>query len=158
VLRVRSPAGSVLLAGDIEAAQERRLIELFGADGLRSDWLLAPHHGSATSSSQPFLEAVSPRWAVFQVGYRNRYRHPNAAVAGRYEAQGVEALRSDAHGAITFRMSPGRDPQIARARLDDGRYWRVGVETAAPREGPVAPERAGRVEPLLGRPAAVDAP
>ncbi len=147
VLRVRSPAGSVLLAGDIEAAQERRLIELFGADGLRAEWLLAPHHGSATSSSQPFLEAVSPRWAVFQVGYRNRYRHPNAAVAGRYEAQGVEALRSDAHGAISLRMRPGREPQIVRARLDDARYWRVRVETAP-----------SRAQALLGGPAPVDAP
>ena len=78
VLRISSGEDDLLLAGDIEAAQEAALV----ASGARIDAevLLAPHHGSGTSSTVPFLRAVGPRLALFQVGHRNRYRHPKAEV------------------------------------------------------------------------------
>ncbi|HEY5634682.1 MAG TPA: DNA internalization-related competence protein ComEC/Rec2, partial [Burkholderiaceae bacterium] len=128
VLRVSGPAGRVLLAGDIEAAQERSLLALFGADALRADLLFAPHHGSATSSTPAFLDAVAPSAAVFQLGYRNRFRHPHPKVLERYLERNIEIARSDAHGAVTVRFAPGRLPQVTRHRIDAPRYWRIAVD------------------------------
>src|SRR5690606_26228290 len=100
---------AILLAGDIEVAQEAALV----ADGapLRATVLLAPHHGSGTSSSAAFLRAVQPSIAVFQVGHRNRYGHPKAAVYARYGEYGIERLRTDASGAI--RMTFGATVEVA---------------------------------------------
>ncbi|HWS73931.1 MAG TPA: ComEC/Rec2 family competence protein, partial [Quisquiliibacterium sp.] len=131
VLRVESPAGALLLTGDIEAAQERDLLSVLDGARLRADVLLAPHHGSRTSSTPAFLDAVAPGLAVFQVGYRNRYRHPNPLVLERYRERGIAVLRSDAHAAIEIRMRPGEAPDVVRHRLDRPRYWRVPVDEAA---------------------------
>ncbi len=127
VLRVSAPAATVLLTGDIEAGQERALVERFGADGLRADLLFAPHHGSNSSSSAAFLAATAARHAIVQNGYRNRFGHPAARVVARYRAAGIEILRSDRDGAITIEYASGRAPRIARSRVDDSRYWRVRV-------------------------------
>lgn len=125
VLKIESPAGSALLAGDIEARQEIDLVERLGTR-LRSDLLLAPHHGSNTSSSSGFLAAVNPRVAVFQVGYRNRFRHPTARVLARYQDAGIEVLRTDHHGALTIHaFQPGQAWRIERGRETPARYWRV---------------------------------
>jgi competence protein ComEC len=125
VLRIVHPGGTVLLAGDIEAPQERRLVGLFGPQGLAADVLLAPHHGSATSSTEAFLDAVSPRWAVFQVAYRSRFRHPHPRVLARYERRGIGILRSDADGAVQLRLAADAPPQIVRSRAEPLRYWRI---------------------------------
>ncbi|HYF57677.1 MAG TPA: DNA internalization-related competence protein ComEC/Rec2 [Burkholderiaceae bacterium] len=127
VLRIRAPGGAVLLAGDIEAAQERRLVELFGAAGLGAEVLLVPHHGSRTSSTGAFLDAVAPRRAIVQHAYRSRYGHPHPTVVARFEARGIELLRSDADGAVQLRLAAGREPVVLRARRAPERYWRVPV-------------------------------
>ncbi len=127
VLRIVAPAATLLLTGDLEAGQERSLIERFGADRLHADLLLVPHHGSNTSSSARFLAAVSPRHAIAQSGYRNRFRHPADRVVDRYRAAGVELLRNDRDGAITIEYVPGAAPRVSRSRVDDRRYWRVRV-------------------------------
>ncbi|MFP5460590.1 MAG: DNA internalization-related competence protein ComEC/Rec2 [Gammaproteobacteria bacterium] len=145
VLRVHGAAGAVLLAGDIEAAQERRLLSLIEPGRLRAQVLLAPHHGSRTSSSPAFLDAVAPELAVFQVGYRNRYRHPNPAVLERYRARGIGVLRSDAHAAIEIRLQPGQAPQVVRHRIDRPRWWRVPVAEDA--TAPSSPRRSSRPRP-----------
>jgi len=131
VLRVRSPAGSVLLTGDIEAAQEARLLAQLGAPALQADLLIAPHHGSRTSSTPAFLQAVAPRWAIFQVGYRNRFGHPAPVVLKRYRDQGIGVLRTDRDGAISIRLRADAEPRIALARREPARYWRMGVPDAA---------------------------
>jgi competence protein ComEC len=129
VLRVSSPAGVVLLTGDIESAQERFLVEKLGAQALRADLLIAAHHGSNGSSSMPFLRAVAPALAIAQVGYRNRFRHPGDKAQIRFRAAGVELLRTDREGAITVTLrSDGRAPKIERLRRDVRRYWRVTVD------------------------------
>jgi competence protein ComEC len=127
VLRIRSPAGSVLLPGDIGAVQERRLLAQYLDDELAADVLLAPHHGSITSSTEAFLDAVAPRWALFQVAYRSRFRHPHPRVLERYDARGIGILRSDADGAVQIRMRDGRIARIVRSRHAPPRYWRVPV-------------------------------
>lgn len=99
VVRISDGVRSALLTGDIEAAQETALVARYGA-GLKSEVLLAPHHGSKTSSTQAFLEAVAPQHVVIQNGYRNRFGHPHPSVVARYQAQGLTQWRSDADGAV----------------------------------------------------------
>lgn len=121
VLKVSAAQGSVLLTGDIETISEQALSKRHG-ERLRADVLLAPHHGSRTSSSPEFLAAVGAKTVVFPVGYRNRFRHPNAEVIGRYEATGAQLLRTDRDGAVTLRL--GAVPQgLTLQREARRRYW-----------------------------------
>jgi competence protein ComEC len=121
VLHVSNGRVAALLPGDIEAAQERTLVE-HNAAALRADLLMAPHHGSRTSSSERFLDAVAPRDVVFQAGYRNRFGHPHAVVAARYVARGTRVHRSDRDGAV--RASSRRDRfEFERCRESRRRYW-----------------------------------
>jgi competence protein ComEC len=120
VLRITAGGHAILLAADIEAAQEAQLVAA-SPGMLRAEILLVPHHGSGTSSTPAFLAAVRPRLALFQVGYRNRYRHPKAEVLERYEKLGIERLRTDESGALMLESANGF---VARAyRSDHARYW-----------------------------------
>jgi len=124
VLRISRGKGggrrSVLLAGDIEAAQEAALVA--GAPArLQADVLLAPHHGSGTSSTPAFLRAVQPSVGIFQVGWRNRYRHPKKEVVERYAGLGIERLRTDLAGALT--IEAGDAVAIDSYRAVHARYW-----------------------------------
>ncbi|MDT3736034.1 MAG: DNA internalization-related competence protein ComEC/Rec2 [Denitratisoma sp.] len=121
VLKLTSAHGSALLTGDIETLSEQALSKRQG-ERLRADVLLAPHHGSRTSSTPEFLAAVGARTVIFPVGYRNRFRHPNEAVWRRYEESGAQLMRTDRDGAITVRfgaVSPGLTFERAARR----RYW-----------------------------------
>lgn len=129
VLRISAQgpgAPTALLAGDIEAAQERALLER-GAP-LQADLLLAPHHGSKTSSSGAFLDAVRPRTAWVQAGYRNRFGHPAPAVVQRYRARGVTVIESARCGAA--RWSSSRPGAVACERDGARRYWQHRLPAA----------------------------
>jgi competence protein ComEC len=119
-LKITRGAQSILLPGDIEAAQEAQLLESSRVR-LPATVLLAPHHGSGTSSTAAFLDAVKPGVAVFQVGYRNRYHHPKQEVFERYGTLGIKRLRSDDSGAITLRFGDTLD--FNEYRIDHARYW-----------------------------------
>jgi len=119
-LKITNGAYSILLPGDIEKAQEQQLI-LRHAGKLQSTVLLAPHHGSGTSSTIGFLQEVDPRVALFQVGYRNRFRHPKAQVLERYEQLGIENYRNDRAGAILLRF--GSTLEVTEYRQQHKRYW-----------------------------------
>ena len=126
VLRITAADGrAALLVGDIEAAQERQLLAPAAdgrpAPGLKADLLLVPHHGSRTSSSEAFLDAVAPRIAWVQAGYRNRYGHPVAEVAERYQRRGVHWVESVRCGAATWRSD--RPEQVDCQRDRARRYW-----------------------------------
>jgi competence protein ComEC len=123
VLHVQAGARGVLLAGDIEAPQEAQLVR--DGQALGADVLLVPHHGSKTSSTAAFLDAVQPRLAVFQVGHRNRYGHPRADVVARYVARGAEVLRTDEGGAISVRLTAHAEPSVGRYREERKRYWHL---------------------------------
>ncbi|NBW45923.1 MAG: DNA internalization-related competence protein ComEC/Rec2, partial [Betaproteobacteria bacterium] len=125
VLSVTAPGGRVLLTGDLEAPQERALLERLGPEGLRSDILIVPHHGSKTSSTPEFLSAVAPLQAVFQLGWHNHYRHPHPKVLERYDQAAIPILRTDRDGAIRISLQAGEPPQISKFRVDEARYWRV---------------------------------
>lgn len=100
VMRVRFGASTALLTGDLERSGEWRMI----ADGaeLKSDLLKVAHHGSQTSTSQSFVDAVQPSHAVISAGWLNPFRHPHPAVVERLERRGVAVWRTDRDGAITF--------------------------------------------------------
>jgi len=121
VLRISTGKNSVLLTADIEAKSERRLIELH-PDKLGANLLVVPHHGSKTSSTQDFIAAVNPRYAVFTAGYRNQFGHPKTEVIERYRLQGSELLRSDTEGAILVNMD-GKNIHIESYRKTHARYW-----------------------------------
>jgi competence protein ComEC len=97
VLRARTPAGTVLLTGDVELAAQSDLLGA-GAE-LRSDVLKMPHHGSRYTSVE-FLNAVAPRAVLVSVGAGNRYRHPDPGLIGGLERAGVAVRRTDTAGDV----------------------------------------------------------
>lgn len=119
-LKITAGGRSLLLAADIEAPQEAALLQRAGA-GLAADVLLAPHHGSGTSSTPAFLLAVHPQLALFQVGYRNRYHHPKPEVYTRYATMGIQRLRTDDSGAVMLEFDEGIHADAYRAAHQ--RYW-----------------------------------
>lgn len=121
VLRISTGQHSVLLATDIEQGTEQRLLQEYAAQ-LPATLLVVPHHGSKTSSSPAFVQAVHPRYAVFTVGYRNRFHHPHPDIYARYQAIGSELLRSDEDGAIMVQMD-AQNFTVERYRLSHARYW-----------------------------------
>ena len=99
VLRLADGSQSVLLAGDIERPSERRF--LAENQAVNVSFLKVPHHGSKTSTTEPFLEAVHPAFAAISVGRNNSFGHPSPEVLDRLEAAGVRVYRTDRDGAIT---------------------------------------------------------
>jgi competence protein ComEC len=89
---------------------------------LSADVLIAPHHGSRTSSTPEFVRAVAPQLVVFAVGYRNRFGHPHPAVVRRYREQGSELVRTDLAGAVLVRMSSSGIETSGWRQLER-RYW-----------------------------------
>lgn len=118
VLRVSAAGGSVLLTGDIEARDEQAIIER-SLLGLRSDVLLAPHHGAKASSSPAFIAAVGARDIVFSAGYRNAFNHPRPEVLERYSA--ARHWRTDRDGAIRLRLAG--TSEVSAWRRESRRYW-----------------------------------
>lgn len=104
VVLARSRGRRVLIPGDIEAAGEASLLARFAPAALRSDILVVPHHGSRTSSSAAFLDAVTPRLAIIPVGLRNPYHHPSSVVLARLATRGVRVLRTDRDGMVRIRV------------------------------------------------------
>lgn len=119
VLRISNGQHTALLTGDIELAQERQL--LARPEALRAQLLLVPHHGSQTSSSSAFLEAVAPDLALVQAGYRNRYGHPAPAVLERYRARGIAVVDTVHCGAVSWQS--GATPALRCQRDQHKRYW-----------------------------------
>lgn len=112
VARIAYGEFSALLTGDIEAAAEYALIA--GSWLSPTVTLKVAHHGSSTSSTAGFLDAVAPEIAVISVGAGNRYGHPNTETIARLEAYGAQVYRTDLDGTVTLQT--------------DGDIWRVETE------------------------------
>jgi competence protein ComEC len=99
VMKIQFKQIAILLAGDIEQEAEYRIMK----KGLllKADLLKIPHHGSASSSTQAFLERVKPSYAILSVSERTIGRLPHPEVLKRYERLGTSIFRTDRHGAIT---------------------------------------------------------
>ncbi|HUO52953.1 MAG TPA: DNA internalization-related competence protein ComEC/Rec2 [Gemmatimonadaceae bacterium] len=135
VTMVEYGAVRFLLMGDAEHGEEERLVARYG-DGLRAAVLKVGHHGSNTSSTAPFLAAVSPRVAVISVGAGNSYGHPSASVLAALARAGAAVLRTDLEGAVIVRTD-GASLEVEAG----GARWRVpvpaaGAAGAAPRPCP----------------------
>ena len=123
VIRVEDRSGRrLLLTGDIEAEQEAQLRQREGP-GLRAQGLIAPHHGSQTSSTPPFLQAVAPEVVWVQVGAHNRYGHPAPVVMQRYEGLGLQVLSSVDCGAWIGPLPAGSSWTDGCERHRRPRYW-----------------------------------
>ena len=119
VLRVSNGTHSAWLAGDLDAAHEVRLA--MARPELRATLMLAPHHGSHTSSSPVLLNTLQPRWVLVQSGYRNRFGHPAPAVLERYAQRGMAWRNSPECGAATWRSEA---PEAVVCQREAGRrYW-----------------------------------
>jgi competence protein ComEC len=105
-LALGAPPARVLLTGDIERRAEDALLRAPGR--LAATVLKVPHHGSRTSSTPAFVDAVAPRVAVVSVGADNRYGLPAAAVERRYRGRGTCVLRTDRCGAVTVTLAGPR--------------------------------------------------
>lgn len=121
VLKITGRHGSALLTGDIEKASEARLVASYGTQ-LASEVLVAPHHGSNTSSTAAFLHAVAPRYALFPVGYRNRFGFPHPLVLERYRRLGIQIEQTSQAGALTL-YSGAQGINLTRYRDSAKRYW-----------------------------------
>src|SRR5262245_6216408 len=124
VMKIEAGCASMLLTGDIERQAE---VPLALDPLVKADVMLVPHHGSRTSSSREFIDAVAPRWALIPTGYRNRFGHPNAEVLERYRAAGATLMRTDLDGAIHVVL----DRQAARVEAERARrprYWRSSAD------------------------------
>jgi len=119
VLRVQGANHSLLLTGDIGVAQERELV-VRGVP--KTDVVLAPHHGSASSSGRDWVRAVRASHAIAQAGHLNRFRHPAPTVERRWLQAGAEFWRSDRDGAVMAESS-ARGLRVWSQRVEGARYW-----------------------------------
>jgi len=123
VLKVEGEGGSVLIPGDIEQPVETRLLH-HSRDKLAADILIAPHHGSKTSSSMSFIEAVSPQIVIFAAGYRNRYQFPKQQIVARFAMLGSRMYTSGHTGAIKIVVKPQLGITAVESYRDGHRkYW-----------------------------------
>ncbi len=127
VLKVSAGSNAVLLPGDIERQAEQTLVAE-QAGQLEAEVLVMPHHGSATSSTEAFLDAVRPQYALAPAGWRNRFRHPRPQVLARYQARDIPVFTTGETGALSLRISPAQPitpPRIWRS--ESRRIWRYPV-------------------------------
>lgn len=123
VLQVSTIDGrSILLPGDIEKPVERLLLKTQGIN-LSADVLVAPHHGSLSSSTPAFLERVRPELVLFAVGYQNRFGFPSHKVRERYKSIGAELMNTADHGAISIRFDSGKPLKTGSWRAQTRRLW-----------------------------------
>ncbi len=122
VLKIETGSVSVLFTGDIDAEAEENLIYL--GKWLKSDIIKVPHHGGRSSSSEKFIEAVSPEIAVISVGKNNPFNHPNGDTLERYKNADVKIFRTDIDGAVT--ITPG-DVSYNINTYWDSRFRKVHV-------------------------------
>jgi competence protein ComEC len=126
VLKIANDEWSILLPGDIEWAAEEALLQT-NPQQLQSDILVAPHHGSNSSSTAEFVTAVDPKWVLFSTGYKNSYGFPKTEVIQRWQTQGAKLLNTAEVGAIEFRLLPGEKQSIPRLYREVNRqYWSLG--------------------------------
>jgi competence protein ComEC len=122
VLRVSAAGGaSLLLPGDLERAGEAELVRRHGS-ALKSTAVLAGHHGSRTSSSLGFVEAVYPEMVVFSSGYRNQYGHPHPHILARWARTAARPYRTDSDGTVLLETE-GERMKADTWREIHPRYW-----------------------------------
>ncbi len=121
VLLIETGGGRILLPGDIEARSEAAIAPFLSP----AEILIVPHHGSRTSSSRRFLEAVRPALAIISCGLRNRYAHPHEEAIARLRGVGTRIVRTDRDGAVRVEIpaaAKGGSPGVRAYRYGAGRW------------------------------------
>lgn len=132
VLHIDNGRASAWLSGDLDAAHEVRLA--LARPDLRATLMLAPHHGSHTSSSPVLLNTLRPRWVVVQAGYRNPFGHPSARVVQRWRERDLDWVETPFCGASLWRSE--RPSEMHCERASRRRFWHHdGAATAGKRGG-----------------------
>lgn len=121
-LKITSPYGSVLLPADIERESEAEILAR-SPGALAAMLLVAPHHGSKTSSTEEFIRQVNPSIVIFTAGYRNHFGHPKPEVVARYQALGRRLYRSDRDGAVLLSFERQSGVTLRTWRQERRRYW-----------------------------------
>jgi len=121
VLRISSAGAVVLLPGDVEMAAEWQLLRDYRGE-LESDIVLAPHHGSLTSSTPPFVREVNADHVIHSAGRLNHFGHPHPQVLARWAEIGAMNWRTDAQGAILIEVAED-GYELAAYREREKRYW-----------------------------------
>lgn len=121
VLQISIGIHSVLLPGDIERAAETKL--LMAGQLRRTTLLVAPHHGSRSSSSRGFVAAVIPQVVIYASGYGNRFNHPLPDIRARYSAAGSQEYLTARSGAVEFDMSGQGLLAVREQRRERRRFW-----------------------------------
>ena len=137
VLRVGNGRRAAWLSGDLDAERETRLA--LAQPALRADLLLAPHHGSASSSSPVLLNTLRPSVVLIQSGYRNSFGHPAPLVLDRYRERGVYWVTSPQCGAASWRSDAPDRVSCHRERAH--RYWHHPGANTVTETDEVAPSR-----------------
>ena len=114
LLQIGRTGQRILLTGDIEASAEQAVAGRYGP-ALESTILTAPHHGSKTSSTVGFLTAVNPKYALFSLGYFNRFHFPAPGVVARYQALGARQWFTAVDGAVMMKMPADGPPAFLSA-------------------------------------------
>lgn len=132
VLSIANPGAVSLITADIEKAAERQLVESAG-NRLDSQIMLIPHHGSRSSSSKDFINAVAPELVLLPLGYRNRFGFPDPRVIARYRDLGATLLDTVHQGAITLSVHPVKGIEVhPGSRQSDKRYWSAASRDIQP--------------------------
>ncbi|MCR8921897.1 DNA internalization-related competence protein ComEC/Rec2 [Dasania sp. GY-MA-18] len=121
VLKVSNAYHTILLTGDIERAREQQLVADYQQQ-LQADILLAPHHGSVSSSSWPFIKRVQPRVVIYSTGYKNRFNHPNNKVVQRYQQLNARSFNTAEQGALILDAT-ATEFTIQSQRANKAYYW-----------------------------------
>ncbi|MFT0473254.1 DNA internalization-related competence protein ComEC/Rec2 [Pseudomonas antarctica] len=122
VLRVQASGERLLLTGDIDRAAEQAF--LASPLAVPTDWLQAPHHGSRSSSSWPFLAQLTPKSVLISRGRGNAFGHPHPQVMQRYQAVGSRVYDSAEQGAVRLQLGAYESPVVARSQR---RFWREAL-------------------------------
>ena len=121
VLLIRWRDQVILLTGDIERAAEKALLRRYRLPPVTV--LVAPHHGSKTSSSQQFIDQLNPTYVVFSAGYRHHFGHPHPEVVRRYKGASADLWNTADRGGITFVWKHNAELQVLAARDAPPSYW-----------------------------------
>ncbi|MCB6183786.1 DNA internalization-related competence protein ComEC/Rec2 [Leeia sp. TBRC 13508] len=122
VLRISTKSGAILIPGDAEIPEENSMMANWAKEQLKSDILVAGHHGSQTSSSLAWIQTVQPKEVIFTAGKNNHYHHPNRQVVDRFKMENVRTWTSATDGAISIDLKDGRY-EISKMRSSKASFW-----------------------------------
>lgn len=122
MLKVSNHEQSVLLPGDIEKQTERKLIQLY-SEKLASTVLIAPHHGSNTSSTTDFINAINPTVVLFPAAYLNRYHFLSKKVQKHYKNKNIVSYSTGKAGALSIHFQSGEKLKKKSWRQQSKKIW-----------------------------------